>query len=89
MQCKGNFITPMFYSDKAMFGGRAVTGDRRKLKVLCPCCGRRFAPLLSTHTRQTASGMRVVDGEDTPFGQFRTRCSKCGRVFGYFILSST
>lgn len=84
-ECGGGF-EHINYDDECCYNDNTDGWDARKLKVLCPNCGREFAALCSYLTKETDSGWRWVGCDHRePYATFKTKDPKCGAEF-YFTI---
>ena len=66
------------YSDEDAYNCETDNYDLRKIKIICPHCGRKFAALCSKLTKLIHSGMRWVGCDHKePYGCYETKCTKC------------
>lgn len=60
--------------------------DRRKVKVFCPYCNGKSAPLCSSKTNQIDGGWRWVGCDHKePYATFKTVCKHCKKEFMFTV----
>lgn len=64
------------YTDSIAYNQETDEMDLRKVKIICPICGREFAALLSKFTQAIRSYYLDSDCEIGAVG-FETYCRKC------------